>query len=155
MAETNPPVSKLPPVILAAEVIVLVADINPPVSKLPPMMLPAPDSVPPDPAVIRLFPVMLPVAEINPPVKMLPPAILAVTLSMPVGILVCPVPLGLKLMLPLPVVFTHNVPVSTMLPTRLISPPVVNEPVADINPAVRKLPPITLPVAVMSIVALI
>ena len=40
VAEINPPVRTLPPVILAALVIVDVAEINPPVNKLPPVTLP-------------------------------------------------------------------------------------------------------------------
>ena len=39
VAEINPLVNKLPPVILAAEVIVDVTDINPPVRILPPVTL--------------------------------------------------------------------------------------------------------------------
>ena len=70
--------------------------IDPPVIKLPPVMLAlaltvfavitlAPAILPPDPApVIKLPPVMLPVADINPPVMMLPPVILPLALSTPV-----------------------------------------------------------------------
>ena len=65
--------AKLPPVIVA------VALINPPVYKLPPVMLPVTDTVVPVCVVAltlappKIFPpVMLPVAEINPLVSTLP-----------------------------------------------------------------------------------
>ena len=90
MALTSPPVSKLPPVIFAAEVIVDVALISPPVRMLPTVMLPvalnvvaeitlAPEILPADPLVIILPPVTLPAALIRPPVNTLPPVTLAVT----------------------------------------------------------------------------
>ena len=44
VADINPPVNKLPPVMLAALVIVEVADINPPVNTLPPVTLAVTDT---------------------------------------------------------------------------------------------------------------
>ena len=61
-----PEVIKLPPVILAALVIVLVADINPAVNTLPPVTLPVADTIPPVntlPPV--MFPVMFPVVALR------------------------------------------------------------------------------------------
>ena len=72
---------------------------------------------------------------------------LPVTLSIPVGMLVCPVPFTFKLMLPLAVVLIHNSPTSTILPVRLKLPAVVIVPVAEIRPPVKMLPPVTLPLA--------
>ena len=92
---------------------------------------------------------MLPVAEINPAVLKLPPCMLPVTLKIPVGMLVCPVPFTFKLMLPLAEVLIHNSPMSTMLPVRLKLPAEVIVPVAEIMPAVSKLLPVILPVAVI------
>ena len=63
VAEINPAVNKLPPVMLAELVIVLVAEINPPVRILPLVMLAVAEINPP----VRILPlVMLAVAEINP-----------------------------------------------------------------------------------------
>ena len=73
-----PAVVKLPPVMFAADVMVLVADINPPVSTLPAVRLPVIEL---NPALIKLPEYKLPVADINPPVKMLPPVTFAVTLT--------------------------------------------------------------------------
>ena len=67
VAEINPPVRILPPVMLA------VAEINPPVKTLPAVTLPVALAVPP---VAKLPPVMVPVASINPPVRTLPPIML-------------------------------------------------------------------------------
>ena len=73
-----------------------VAEINPAVRMLPPVMLAlaltvfavitlAPAILPPEPApVIKLPPVILPVAEINPPVNKLPLVMLPLALSTPV-----------------------------------------------------------------------
>ena len=58
-----------PPVMLP------VAEINPPVSILPPVIFALTDTVPPS----TLPPVTLPVADTTPPVKTLPPVTFAVT----------------------------------------------------------------------------
>ena len=108
VAEINPPVSILPPVILADTLTVVpvcvvaltlappntlppvmlpVADINPPVRTLPPVTLPVALAVPPVaklPPVIVAADVIVPVAETNPPVKILPPVILPVAEINPV-----------------------------------------------------------------------
>ena len=60
VAEINPPVNKLAPVILAALVIVPVAEINPPVSMLPPMILPVAVT---NPVVLKLPASILPVTD--------------------------------------------------------------------------------------------
>ena len=82
VAEIKPAVSKLAPVMLAAEVMVDVAEIKPAVSKLPPVTLAVALTSPP---VKRFPPVMLAaevivlVAEIRPGVSRLPPVMLPVT----------------------------------------------------------------------------
>ena len=70
VAEINPAVSKLPPVIFADEVMVEVADINPAVRILPPVIFAA--------LVIVL------VAEIKPTVNKFPPVTLPLALNKPV-----------------------------------------------------------------------
>ena len=146
----NPPVKTLPPVTLplavttepinVEPVTVLVADINPPVNKLPPEMLAAL--------------VMVDVALINPAVSKLPLVVLAVTASD------VSVPTEAMFAFALPdtvaaylVVGMLNVPV-TLAPGILVNPapdplncdPVIVD-VAEINPPVNILPPVTLPLA--------
>ena len=63
-ADIRPPVNRLPPVMLAAEVIVLVADIKPAVKTLPPVMLPVIPAVVPAlsaPVTLKLVPVAVPI----------------------------------------------------------------------------------------------
>ena len=100
VALTWPAVSKLPPVTLAAEVIVDVADINPPVSKLPPVTFAALVIVPVaviNPAVVMLPPATLAalviddVAEISPPVRMLPPVMFPVAVIKPAVLILPPI----------------------------------------------------------------
>ena len=131
---------------LAAEVIVDVAEINPPVNTLPPVMLAvavtvlaeitlAPVKLPPDPpATIKLPPVMLPVAEISPPVRMFPPVMLPVALAVPPVSKLPPVIVPVELTKP---------PVRMLPPVMLAALVIVD--VAEINPPVNKLPPATLP----------
>jgi hypothetical protein len=72
-----PPVAKLPPVIVSADVIVDVADINPPVSKLPPVTLPLTDKLPSVPTDVKLEKITF---ELNVlPVKLFASTLLAVT----------------------------------------------------------------------------
>ena len=68
VAVTNPAVEILPPITLAAEVIVLVALINPAVKMFPPVTLPVAVT---NPAVDILPPVTLPLALVG-PVKFTP-----------------------------------------------------------------------------------
>ena len=67
----------LPPVIFAAEVIVDVAEINPPVKILPPVMLAVTETTAPR----WLVPVTVPVADIRPLVSKLPLVTLPVVLT--------------------------------------------------------------------------
>ena len=86
VADINPDVNKLPPVILAALVIVLVADINPAVKIFPSIALPVLDI---NPAVNKLPPIIFAaevivlVAEINPAVRIFPPVILPLPVIVP------------------------------------------------------------------------
>jgi hypothetical protein len=86
VADINPDVNKLPPVILAALVIVLVADINPAVKIFPCIALPVLDI---NPAVNKLPPIIFAaevivlVAEINPAVRIFPPVILPLPVIVP------------------------------------------------------------------------
>ena len=94
----------LPPVMLAAEVIVLVALINPPVSTLPPVILPVALAVP---AVAKLPPVTVPEA-LNTPVMYSPveaktaillvPAMLTVMLPLATPALIFDVPFAMVVM---------------------------------------------------------
>ena len=101
-ADINPPVSKLPPVMLAVTetvvpvcvvaltlapprmlppVMLPVADINPAVNKLPPVMLPAVLTLVAATIPTILPPVILPVADINPAVMIFPPITLPVAVT--------------------------------------------------------------------------
>ena len=113
---------------LAAEVIVLVALIMPAVNKLPPVMLAAADT---KPAVKTLPPVALPltVNEVSVPTEVIFGCAAVVTVAAVVA---------------LPTVNDAAVPVNPV-PAPLNDDP-VTVPVADISPAVCKLPPLTLPV---------
>ena len=95
---------------------------------------------------IPLLAVTLAAADINPLVRKLPPVTLPVALNA-TGTLTCPVPFAFSVIFPLALVLIHNSPASTILPDKLKLLAEVIEPVADINPPVRMLPPTILPVA--------
>lgn len=150
---TSPAVKILPPVILAALVIVEVAEIKPAVNKLPPVIFAAD--------------VIVDVAEINPAVKMLPPIILPLAETNPVtyspvgaNTAMLPTPLTdivtlaaaaeiLTLLLPFITFETEVIIPVSCDPLPSIKLP-VTFPVAEIRPAVNMFPPVTLPVDVIN-----
>ena len=137
VAVINPAVLMFPPMTLAALVIVDVADIKPAVKILPPVMLAVADI---RPAVLRLPPVTLPTAL---------SCVLTVTMPVPLGVSailallaeVCMSSCAESMMAPdnnrLPAVI---LPVVTVRLEPVMAAPVI-APVAEIKPAVSKLPP--------------
>ena len=125
-----PAVVKLPPVILAAEVIVLVAEIKPPVSMLPPVTLPLTLRVPDvtvaaptvaedtaDPIVAVPVPTYIPCAD-----ALLPPVTDPDTVIVPVELLPTPKQLAADPPVALPVKLTTPVEL-LLIPEQLTAPP--------------------------------
>ena len=127
----------LPPVMLAALVMVEVADIKPTVSKLPPVILPVTVASPP---VTKLPPVTLPVALAKPAVAKLPPVIVVAELIVPVVLIRPPVKILPPVMLPL----TLNKPV-------MYAPVVANTTTFDVPP----IPTVALPPEVLMLTLLV